>query len=286
MSSEQEFFVRFWGVRGSIACPSSSTRKYGGNTSTLEVRCGNNLLIFDAGTGLRYLSKELLPESDLKAKLFLSHTHYDHICGFPFFSPAFVASNNIEVWAGHLLPKYKIKDVLAKVMREPIWPVGLDIFQSISYHDFVAGETLHPYPDVQLRTCPLAHTNGATGYRVDYRGRSLCYLTDTEHTPGTLDRNILDLIEGADLVIYDSMLTDEEYDLRVGWGHSTWEEGVRLCDAANVDQFCVFHHDPDHNDDFMDKIATDVDKVRPGSVVAREGMVLSPGRREPISMEN
>ena len=136
-----------------------------------------------------------------------------------------------------------------------------------------------------MRTCALAHTNGATGYRVEFGGHSLCYLTDTEHTPGSPDHNILNLIEGADLVIYDSMLTDEEYNLRVGWGHSTWEEGVRLCDIANVGQFCVFHHDPDHDDEFMDNIAVEVDKVRPGSVVAREGMVLRPGRPESISVE-
>ena len=146
----------------------------------------------------------------------------------------------------------------------------------MSFHDFNAGETLDPYPGVKLHTCALSHTDGATGYRIEYEDKSICYLTDTDHEPGKLDENIIGLIENSNLVIYDSMMTEEEFASKPNWGHSTWEQGVKLCDAANVDQFCVFHHDPDHNDEFMDKIAREVYLKRPGSIVAKEGMVLRP----------
>ena len=284
MSGNSDFYVRFWGVRGSVACSAPDIVKYGGNTSTLEVRAGGQILIFDAGTGLRYLGNTLIKEKNVHAKMFLTHTHFDHVCGMPFFKPAFVPSNEFEIWAGHLLPKHTIRYALTELMMAPLFPVPLEIFQcKLSFHDFKAGETLRPYPGVTLRTSPLNHPNGATGYRVEFGGKSICYLTDTEHKTDKMDENVLNLIRDADLVIYDGMYTDDEYKGRVGWGHSTWQEGARLCDAANVKQYCVFHHDPDHNDTFMDNVAAEVAKLRPGSLVAREGMELRPGDAKPGS---
>ncbi|HYM33439.1 MAG TPA: MBL fold metallo-hydrolase [Candidatus Cybelea sp.] len=276
-SVASDFSVRFWGVRGSVACPSGETMRYGGNTSALEIRCGKHLLLFDCGTGARYLGRELCKQAPLDADLFLTHTHFDHICGMPFFVPLFDKRNRFRVFAGHLGPNMTIKYALSELMMAPLFPVPLEIFAaSISFQDFRAGDTLHPRPGVTLRTIPLNHPNGATGYRIEYAGKSICYLTDTEHKIGAPDRNILNLIQDADIVIYDCMYTDQEYRDRVGWGHSTWQEGARLCAAANVKTFVVFHHDPDHDDDFMDKVAADVAAVLPGSVVAREGLLLRP----------
>lgn len=284
MAEREDFFVRFWGVRGSVACGSPTTARYGGNTSSLEVRCGDRLLMLDAGTGLRYLGNSIAGDTKpLSAHIYLTHTHYDHVVGMPFFRPAFVPTNKFEVWAGHLAPLGEnILGVLQQHMTPPLFPVPLEIFQSdMTYNDFRAGETLQPYPDIELRTAPLNHPNGATAYRINFQGKSICYLTDTEHYADRLDEKILELIDGADIVIYDSTYTDEEYPTRVGWGHSTWPEGVKLCEEAGVGQFVVFHHDPDHDDDFMDGIAKQVAERRPGSVVAVEGMVLRPGDLEP-----
>ncbi len=284
MADQEEFFVRFWGVRGSVACGGPRTIRYGGNTSSLEVRCGDRLLMFDAGTGLRYLGNEVVNgPQPLSAHIYLTHTHYDHVVGMPFFRPAFVPANTFEVWAGHFgTSGDDIHGVLRQHMTPPLFPVPLEIFQSdMTFHDFSAGETLRPYADVEIRTTPLNHPNGATGYRINFQGKSICYLTDTEHYADHLDENILGLIGGADIVIYDSTYTDEEYPTKVGWGHSTWTEGVKLCDASGVGQFVVFHHDPDHDDDFMDGVAKQVAERRPGSVVAAEGMVLRPGDPEP-----
>jgi phosphoribosyl 1,2-cyclic phosphodiesterase len=274
-----DFTVRFWGVRGSIACSGPRTARYGGNTSSVEVRCAGRMLLFDAGTGLRYLGNSLAsagPASPaLDADLFLTHTHFDHVCGLPFFRPFFQPQNRFRLWAGHLAEGMTLRRVLGEFMMSPLFPVPPQVFRArMEYREFKAGETLHPAPHIAVRTATLNHPDGATGYRVEFGGRSLCYLTDTEHVPGAPDRNILALIEGADLVIYDSMYTDSEYDTYVGWGHSTWQEGVRLCRAARAKRLAVFHHDPEHDDDMLDGIAREVEKQLPGSVVAKDGLLL------------
>jgi phosphoribosyl 1,2-cyclic phosphodiesterase len=146
----------------------------------------------------------------------------------------------------------------------------------VSFNDFRCGETLEPQPGVVLRTGPLNHPNGATGYRIEYGGKAVAYITDTEHRPGELDGNILRLVEDADIMIYDSTYTDEEYPQHVDWGHSTWQEGVRLADKGRVKTLVIFHHDPGHDDAFMDGVAAEAARRRPGTLVAKEGMVLRP----------
>jgi phosphoribosyl 1,2-cyclic phosphodiesterase len=278
MAEREDFWVRFWGVRGTVPCPGPDTVRYGGNTSCLEVMCGGKRLIFDAGTGIRALGANLAGQEPLRAHIFLTHTHTDHINGFPFFRPAYSEKNSFQVWSGHLsADDGGIQKVLATAMRKPFFPVPLDIMHAcIAFHDFEAGQTLRPARDVVLQTAPLNHPNGATGYRVNYGGRSICYVTDTEHREGQLDATIVELIRGSQLVIYDSTYTEEEYPRFRGWGHSTWNEGVRLCEAAGAGDLIAFHHDPDHSDADLDRIADELARARPGSQVAREGMVLSP----------
>lgn len=276
-SPSQEFSVRFWGVRGSIPCPGSGTVKYGGNTSCLEVRCGERLLIFDGGTGLRPLGRHLDALGPVDADLFFTHTHFDHICGLPFFSSAYAKSNRFRFWAGHLLPDHTLRYVLSEMMMAPLFPIPISVMGAdVVFHDFKAGETLSPGPGITLKTAPLNHPNGATGYRIEFAGKSICYVTDTEHVPGKPDRTVLDLIAGADIAIYDATYTDAEYLAHVGWGHSTWQEGVRLADAAKVKQLVIFHHDPDHDDATMDRIAAEAEAARPGTLVAYEGLTLKP----------
>ena len=280
MAEESDFFVKFWGTRGSIACPGETYERYGGNTSCLEVRCGGQLLIFDAGTGLRRLGQHLLSdngEDGIEGDLFLTHTHHDHIIGLPFFVPMFKPRNRFRLWAGHLQPGSNLHDILCKFMAPPLFPVPPKIFAAnVTYHDFMSGETLEPRPGIRLRTAPLNHPNGATGYRVDYGGKAICYVTDTEQKEGGRDANIVDLVAGADIMIYDCSYTEEEYPRFKGWGHSTWQEGLRICEEANVGRLVIFHHDPSHEDAFMDRVAEAAEKARPGTLVAREGMVLRP----------
>jgi len=278
MTGDDEFWVRFWGVRGTVPCPGPGTVRYGGNTSCIEVMCAGERLIFDAGTGIRALGSSLAGQTGLNAHIFLTHTHIDHINGFPFFRPAYNPNNCFEIWTGHLSSRQLgLQKVLGTLMSGPIFPVPIDIMHAcIAFHDFEAGESFEPLSGIKLRTASLNHPQGATGYRIDFAGKSICYVTDTEHREGELDKNILTLIDGADLVIYDSTYTDEEYQHFRTWGHSTWREGLKLCDAAGAKTFVAFHHDPEHDDIFMDGIAAQLEQRRPGSIVAKEGMILRP----------
>ncbi|NKB55701.1 MAG: MBL fold metallo-hydrolase [Alphaproteobacteria bacterium] len=277
MAKQDEFSVTFWGVRGSIACPGPETVRYGGDTSCLEVVCGDYRMIFDGGTGLRKLGGVLAGQGPIDSDIFFTHSHFDHVCGLPFFAPFFIPGNRFRLWAGHLLPEHTLKQVLVEMMMAPLFPVPPEIFQAgVSYNDYACGDVLTPHEGVTVRTAPLNHPNRATGYRIEFDGKSICYITDTEHFGDGIDQNIARLIAGADIVIYDSTYTDEEYPRFKGFGHSTWQEGVRLVEAAQAKTLVIFHHDPSHDDDFMDDIAKQAEAERPGTLVAREGMTLRP----------
>lgn len=268
------FKIKFWGVRGSIACPSAKYVAFGGNTSCVEISAGGQKIVFDLGTGARNLGHWLLKKNVREAHILMSHTHWDHINGFPFFSPAFREGFKFKIMAGHLWDKdIGIRDVLAGQMTAPTFPVPLEAMRStMEFEDFKAGETFKLGNGIEVKTCALNHPDNATGYRINYRGRSLCYVTDTEHIPDKPNENILDLIAGADLVIYDSTYTDKEFPAHVGWGHSTWQEGVRLCHMADVKRLAIFHHDPDHEDAFMERLDSEARYTWDGAFVARENM--------------
>ncbi len=266
--------VRFWGVRGSIACPGQATVRYGGNTPCIEVRCGDHVIVFDAGTGLRALG-DTLNDTDKIVDILLTHCHLDHITGLPFFAPLFIEGRRIRLWAGNLLPASTIEKVVRKLMSSPLFPVEVEIFRAaIEFHDFTAGDKLHPFDDMTLRTAPLDHPDGCTGYRLEFGGRVFALLSDTEGFPGKHDKELIALAKDADLIVYDTTFTEQEIVNRAGWGHSTWERGVRLANEAGAKQLCLFHHDPAHDDDFMDRVAAAADDARPGTVTAREGLII------------
>jgi phosphoribosyl 1,2-cyclic phosphodiesterase len=268
--------VKFWGVRGSIACPSPDHVIYGGNTSCISVKTDDGMVIFDAGTGIRGLGREVISQGLGQAHLFFTHTHWDHINGFPFFAPAYNPAFRLDVHG----PKQDgsprgIQHVLTGQMETPNFPVPLAAMRGVvSYEDFEVGSVFSPLPGVTLRTAPLRHPNGACGYRVEAGGASMAYITDTEHTPGTMDENVLFLMKDADLAIYDCTYTDAEFPSRIGWGHSTWQEGIRLARAAGVKKLAIFHHDPEHTDDIMAGIEAEALQAWDGTVVARDGMEI------------
>ena len=272
------FQIKFWGVRGSIPCPGSETVRYGGNTSCVEMQVGRERLIFDGGTGLRILGQSLMTESPVKAHLFFSHSHWDHIQGFPFFIPAFIRGNTFKIYGIPSANGVTIKQRLHDQMLHPNFPVPLQIMQAdLEFYDLEIGETLH-YGDVSIETRPLNHPGEAVGYRVNWRGLSAAYITDTEHFPDRFDDNVLALVRQADVMIIDATYTDEEYNdpkySKVGWGHSTWQQAVKIAQAAQVKQLVLFHHDPGHNDDFLDRIGEQARKILPQTILAREGLSI------------
>lgn len=274
--SKSPMRVRFWGVRGSIACPGPSTIRYGGNTPCIEVRCGEHVLVFDAGTGLRPLGLELIKDKTIRqVDIFITHCHLDHVVGLPFFAPLFRKGYRVRVWAGNLLPANSIERVMRMLMSSPLFPIQIEIFKAaIEFHDFKSGDVLRPHENVVLRTAPLDHPDGSNGYRLEYGGRTFALVSDTEGFPGKCDNDLLSLADNADLAIYDATYTEDEIVSRIGWGHSTWLRGIRLAEKANVKHLCLFHHDPSHDDDFMDTLAAEANDVREGTVTAREGQII------------
>lgn len=268
--------LKFWGVRGSIACPSPQHVRYGGNTSCIEVWAGEHCLILDAGTGIRTLGHKLLKQQQKEAQILLTHTHWDHINGFPFFAPGFERDFRFRIMAGHLGEDGSIREVLAGQMAQPTFPVPLEAMHAeLVFEDFQAGDDFRLHDTIRVRTAALNHPNGATGYRIEYGGKALCYVTDTEHIIGQPDQNVLGLIQGADLVIYDCTYTDDEFKDKIGWGHSTWQEAVRLCKEAEARRLAIFHHDPDHEDDFMAVLEEQAKNAYDQALVARESMELT-----------
>jgi phosphoribosyl 1,2-cyclic phosphodiesterase len=275
--------IRFWGVRGSVAAAGEHTARVGGNTSCVEVQAGGERLVFDAGTGLRALGNELVRAGGpCRVHLLLSHFHWDHIQGFPFFTPAYVAGNEVRVYGPErAAPGGDVRAALAAQMRPPHFPVGLDALRArLLFRALPAGTSLD-VGGVTVRTAAASHPNGCLAYRVEADGCSVVYATDTEHDPAATepDRGLTELARGADLLIYDAQYTEDEYHGRVGpgrrgWGHSTASEGVRLARAAGVGQLVLFHHDPSRDDDAVAGIERETQARFSRTVAAREGLVI------------
>lgn len=282
MSSTQDSFtIQFWGVRGSIPCPGPETVRYGGNTPCIEMRVGGKRLIFDGGTGLRVLGQSLLSQTPVEAYMFFTHSHWDHIQGVPFFVPAFLKGNCFHIYGAPAPNGATIKKRLTDQMLHPNFPVPLQVMQAdLEFNDLNVGETVK-IDEITVENARLNHPGEALGYRIDWRGYAAAYITDTEHSPDGLDRNVLRLARDADVMIYDATYTDEEYHSRVsskvGWGHSTWQEAVKIAKTANVKQLVIFHHDPLHNDDFLDRVGVLAAREFANTLVAREGQSIQLG---------
>ncbi len=261
--------ARFWGTRGSIAAPGPGTIRFGGNTSCVELATpSGGVLVLDCGTGARPLGNRLAActSGPVSATILLSHTHWDHIQGFPFFAPLFQPNNRFKVYGpegAHL----SLRDVLAGQMEHHYFPVELDqLAARISYQDLCEG--VHQIDGVTVRAQQMNHPSPTLGYRIEAGGRSICYLSDHEAyfeniwregaPAGRLesileegDRRHAEFMQRADVVIHEAQYTPDEYRSKRHWGHSTYPYVVELAAAAGVGRLFLTHHDPSHDDEFI-----------------------------------
>ncbi len=248
--------------------------EFGGRTACVEVRCGSRVVIVDAGTGLAALGDEMRDEAPNEIDILLSHLHLDHVNGLPFFKPVLCGNRLVRTYCGNLGGE-SAREVLDRLYSPPLFPVGLEQLPSRFEHvGFKAGETLRLPDGLQVRTHPLHHPGGATGFRFDHRGRSVCYISDIEHTAPWPPRDLVRFVEGTDLLIYDGMFSEAEYCTCVGWGHSTWQKGVALAKAADAGALAIFHLHPAHEDEHLLQVEQALKAELPTAFVARDGQAL------------
>ncbi|HVM12288.1 MAG TPA: MBL fold metallo-hydrolase [Actinomycetota bacterium] len=275
--------ARIWGSRGSLAAPGPETVRYGGNTSCVEVRLANDtLLILDAGTGIRPLGVALGADVPRRIHLFLSHLHLDHLQGLPFFGPLWNPDVEIHIW-GPPSPTRTLEQSIARYLSPPLFPVHLqDVPCRLRFHDARGDLGIE---EAVVRAMPVSHQGPTVGIRIESEGRILAYIPD--HEPGlAVDLRAVEpawisghgVARGADVLIHDSQYTEDEYLRKVGWGHSSLDHVVQFARIADVGQLVMFHHDPLHTDDELERMldrARELWGERPNPpVLAHEGMDL------------
>jgi phosphoribosyl 1,2-cyclic phosphodiesterase len=297
-------------VRGSVPCPGPKTVKYGGNTACLELRFGpeERLIVIDAGTGIRELAAHVmktdLPKGPIKTELFLTHTHWDHIMGFPFFIPIFIPNTELKVYGPVTYEEDNLDKIVGGMLSYRYWPVRLsELAGKIEYYNIKEG-TRDLGDDIWLTTKYLNHPILVLGYRFEYKGKVLCTAYDTEpfrnvfavdpESPsydeeavkeGALasaeeNEKISQYFKDADVLIHDAQYTYKEYmDGKIGWGHTSFEYAVNAAHKAGVKKLLLFHHDPDRSDAELDQLEQKIrasirGKSNMDVSVAREGMVV------------
>lgn len=270
--------IQFWGVRGTIPVPGKETLRTGGNTACVSVLTSDQqLLILDAGSGIRSLGQRLLRASPgrIVGTLFISHTHWDHIQGFPFFAPAFERNNRFVI-VGQRRVGQRLEEILARQIIEPYLPYDYKTLDA-DFHvkEVAAGETLIVGDETTVRVGSLNHPGGCLGFRVENQGSVLAYCTDTTHAEGTVEEEVVNLARDADLLIHDSHFSIEARQRFPGWGHSSWLEACRAAGAANAKRLALFHFSPDANDDYLEEdMLRQACEVFPDTILAREGAVV------------
>jgi phosphoribosyl 1,2-cyclic phosphodiesterase len=254
--------IRFFGTRGSLPVSGKGIRLYGGNTTCVTVTSSSGKrLIFDAGSGIRDLGFSLLKHMPLELHLFFSHYHWDHIQGWPFFVPAFIPNNKIHIY-GQNKGELTVKKMLENLMTAPNHPVPLSIMgASLDFNQLQEDGRIEIDETLTVEYGPLYHPNGVIGFRITDGEQVFAFLTDVEHRDSAeIDKSLLYLARNADVVAYDCQYTPEEYPTKVTWGHSTWEEGIELVSQAGAKKLLMIHHDPTHDDEFINNMLNEATK--------------------------
>ncbi|MDY7041836.1 MAG: MBL fold metallo-hydrolase [Chloroflexota bacterium] len=274
--------VRFWGVRGGIPVPGPDTMRVGGNTPCVEIRTPDGeLIIIDAGSGIRSLGLALQREfpERIICSLLISHTHWDHIQGFPFFAPARRRHNRVVIF-GEKRVDERLEQILAGQMRAVYLPFALeDLHADLLIKEVNDGETLVVGMNTLVDVRRLEHPGGVFGFRISNRGCVLTYATDIGHGPEGLDQRVVDLARSADLLIHDAQFSAEQKSSHWDWGHSSWEDAVHVALAADTKRLALFHHDVLATDDELEEVERQAQSMFPSAFIAREGQeILIPTR--------
>ncbi len=267
--------ITFYGTRGSIPAPGGDFVHFGGNTSCVLLTFGNGrIAILDAGTGIRNLGRDLLADGHEQFDnifIALSHTHWDHIQGLPFFQPAYDARRHFTIAiCGKDRDGQALENLLGVQMQPDFFPTPLHTMgASISFLAPETGRYAAP-GGVLVAACTQTHPGGSYAYRIEEAGKVLAYCTDVEHVD-KIDPHIVDLADNADLLIHDAQYTPEELRAKRGWGHSSWEQALEVAERARAKKVALFHHDPAHTDTFLLGLEQECRMRFPGSFFAREG---------------
>ena len=268
--------IRFWGVRGSTPTPQSENLRYGGNTSCVEVRLNGSIYVFDCGTGFRNLGKQLARETNghpLCAHIFLSHFHWDHIQGIPFFQPLYSKRENAFFF--HSSNRTRgLQRAVEEQMSDPYFPVDMsEMAAKRQFFNIEEGKI--DFDDCTVHSRWLNHPQGCLGFRLETKDGVFVYATDNEPGDPVFDKNVRELAEGADVLIYDAQYLPEEYEARKrGWGHSHWREAINVVMQSGAKELVLFHHDPDHTDDCIDSVVAKAREHYPRVRAASEGMEI------------
>jgi phosphoribosyl 1,2-cyclic phosphodiesterase len=267
--------LKFWGVRGSIPVPERDYLVYGGNTACVEIRAGKSIIIIDAGTGIRGLGISLQEEfagSKLDLHLLLTHFHWDHIQGLPFFAPLYSAEHEIKFYSAHTSDQ--LQSLLEGEMSTPYFPVDFDLLPAKRSFASLPKEGLR-LPDVTVYPFAMNHPQGATGFRIETDSAVITHASDLEHGSAEFDRSLREHAANSDVLIYDAQFTPEEYPSKRGWGHSTWLEATRVAQDCHAKRLVLFHHDPGHDDATTQKILDQSRQHFANTDAAREGMEIT-----------
>ena len=263
----------FWGTRGSLPMNTPNHRIFGGNTSCVGVQANDSLVAFDGGSGLVHLGAEMVAAGRAEIDICFSHFHADHICGLPFFKPLFDPATKVRLHSfGD--DTASLREALNGYLKDPIFPMGLDDFEAdIEFTNHRADAAIS-FGEIRVTALPIPHPGGAHALKASANGTHFVYATDTEHTPSEPNQALIDFMREVDMAVYDCTFDDAEFEARRGWGHSTWQEGLRLAAAANVAKFGIFHHEPERTDNMLLDIEEAAQKIFPNSFVTRDFMRL------------
>jgi phosphoribosyl 1,2-cyclic phosphodiesterase len=293
--------IKFWGVRGSIPCPGQNTSKFGGNTSCLQVLAGDEIVVLDAGTGIRELGQQLTAaKKPVRIHMLLTHTHWDHIQGFPFFTPIYFPGNELFIYGPRALEK-SLEEALMFQMQYSYFPVrGVELAARVKFTEL--GEETFSIGDLEVSTKSMNHPIRVLAYKFRHKGRTAIYTGDNEpyydvladRSANSMDtgihrrsefikecnQRVVDFCKGADLLVADSQYTDEEYETKRGWGHSSIGQVLELSQESDVKKLVLFHHEPTHDDRILAEIEENAKsrarkmKGKFKVVMAREGMAV------------